>query len=36
MKRYYNINKNEWYGEGQTITRQLSSSSIFSGIPTEE
>ena len=35
MKRYYNATTNEWYTEGQTMTKRLDSG-VFSGVPTEE
>lgn len=35
MKRYYNATTQEWYTEGQTMTRELENG-VFSGIPTVE
>lgn len=36
MKRYYNSTTQEWYNEGQSMTRFLSNGSLFSGIPSIE
>lgn len=35
MKRYYNSTTQEWYNEGQTMTRQIVNG-LFSGVPTVE
>lgn len=35
MKRYYNATTQEWYNEGQSLTRRVDNG-IFSGIPSEE
>lgn len=35
MKRYYNATTQEWYNEGQSLTRRVENG-IFSGIPCEE
>lgn len=35
MKRYYNATTQEWYNEGQSLTRRVKNG-IFSGIPSEE
>lgn len=35
MKQYYNKNTEEWYTEGQSITRKIENG-VFSGIPTIE
>lgn len=35
MKRYYNSATQEWYNEGQTMTRQIVNG-LFSGVPTVE
>ena len=35
MKRYYNPTTNEWYTEGNSITKNISNG-VFSGIPSEE
>ena len=35
MKKYYNETTNEWYIEGQSVTRSINGG-LFSGIPTEE
>lgn len=36
MKRYYNKKLEKFYIEGQTLTFKVDSSTLFSGIPTEE
>lgn len=36
MKRYYNNKFNRYYTEGQTLTFKVDTSTLFSGIPTEE
>ena len=36
MKRYYNPTTNEWYYEGQSITRKLDNGALFSGVPSVE
>lgn len=35
MKRYYNTTTNEWYNEGESLTKRTECG-LFSGIPTEE
>ena len=35
MKRYYNPTTNEWYNEGNSITKNINGS-LFSGIPSEQ
>ena len=35
MKRYYNSDTNEWYTEGNSITKNISNG-VFSGIPNVE
>lgn len=35
MKRYYNATTQEWFNEGQSLTRRVENG-IFSGIPSEE
>lgn len=35
MKRYYNSNTNEWYTEGQSLTKKTGNT-LFSGVPTKE
>ena len=35
MKRYYNPTTNEWYTEGNSITKNINGS-LFSGIPSEQ
>ena len=35
MKRYYNATTNEWYTEGNSITKNISNG-VFSGIPSEQ
>ena len=35
MKRYYNSNTDEWYTEGNSITKNISNG-VFSGIPSVE
>ena len=34
MKRYYNSTTNEWYTEGQSLTKRIGNS-LYSGVPTE-
>jgi len=34
--RYYNQTTDEWYVEGTTMTRRISESEVFSGVPTVE
>lgn len=34
--RYYNNNLNKYYTEGQTLTFKVDTSTLFSGVPTEE
>ena len=36
MKKYYNKDLDKFYVEGQTLTFKVDSSTLFSGIPTEE
>ena len=36
MKKYYNKDLDKFYIEGQTLTFKVDSSTLFSGIPTEE
>ena len=36
MKRYNNKKTQEWYTEGDAITRQVNASTVFSGVPSEE
>lgn len=36
MKRYNNKETQEWYTEGDVITRQVNASTVFSGVPSEE
>jgi hypothetical protein len=36
MKKYYNETTQEWYNEGQSMTRYLSNGSLFTGIPSVE
>lgn len=35
MKRYYNSTTQEWYNEGQSMTRRIPNG-VFAGVPTEE
>lgn len=35
MKRYYNSTTQEWYNEGQTMTRRIPNG-VFAGVPTVE
>lgn len=35
-KRYYNESENKWYTEGQSMTRRIDKSTIWSGVPTLE
>ena len=35
MKRYYNATTNQWYTEGNSITKNISNG-VFSGIPSEQ
>lgn len=36
MKRYINHTTQEWYTEGQVMTRRLDNGTLFSGVPSEE
>jgi len=35
-KRYYNESEDKWYTEGQSMTRRIDKSTIWSGVPTLE
>lgn len=35
-KRYYNESEDKWYTEGQSMTRRIEKSTIWSGVPTLE